>query len=71
MNKILHHIRSIKIEKNTSARLVDICWIIFGPPFSILLASNFEVEILFIISKLYKFYSSVFNRFCILLVGFL
>ena len=59
MNKILHHIRELSRSKKILVLgLVDIflaltCWIIFGPPFSILLASNFEVEILFIISQNY------------------
>jgi FlaA1/EpsC-like NDP-sugar epimerase len=57
MNQILFQIRDLsRTVKVLVLGCVDItlaliCWIIFGPPFSVFLASNFEVEILDVISQ--------------------
>lgn len=55
MLKIFHNIRSIsRNRKILVVGLVDlvlafICWVIFGPPLSVLLAANFEIKLIDII----------------------
>ena len=57
MNNILFQVRdfsrSVKILVLGSVDIILalVCWVIFGPPFSVLLTSNFEVEILDVISQ--------------------
>jgi FlaA1/EpsC-like NDP-sugar epimerase len=55
MLKIFHNIRSIsRNRKILVVGLVDlvlafVCWVIFGPPLSVLLAANFEIKLIDII----------------------